>query len=76
MNVPTAFTLTLPSAGMEIVFNALGELPYRVARPVIEAANAQIAEQVSAHQQSVAGAKASPQAAPVDPASAATPTSA
>jgi hypothetical protein len=53
MNVPSAFTLTLPSAGMELVFSALGELPYRVARPVIEAANAQIAEQVSAYQQAM-----------------------
>ena len=66
MNVPSAFTLTLPSAGMELVFSALGELPYRVARPVIEAANAQIAEQVSAYQQ----------VAPNDPTTAATPTNA
>jgi hypothetical protein len=48
MNLPEVLTLSLPRAGMEVVFAALGELPYRVAQPVIDAANAQIAEQVAA----------------------------
>ncbi|MFL9997366.1 hypothetical protein PQR34_40270 [Paraburkholderia sediminicola] len=48
MKTPNNFTLTLPQNQMEVVFTALAELPYRVAQPVMDAAEVQIAEQVAA----------------------------
>jgi hypothetical protein len=66
MKTPDNFTLTLPQSQMEVVFTALAELPYRVAQPVMDAAEVQIAEQVAAlraAQQPAASADAAAQPA-------------
>ncbi|MFM0356158.1 hypothetical protein PQR12_21895 [Paraburkholderia nemoris] len=47
MTAPKTLALTLPTEAMEIVLTALAELPYRVAQPVMQAAQEQFAEQLN-----------------------------
>lgn len=45
--MPEQFTLTLDKQMMDIIGGALSEIPYRVAAPVINELNRQIAPQVN-----------------------------
>ncbi|MFM0268266.1 hypothetical protein [Paraburkholderia sediminicola] len=47
MTVPKTLALTLPTEAMEVVLTALAELPYRIAQPVMQAAQQQFAEQIN-----------------------------
>lgn len=44
------FTLTLPAEAMEIVLSAVAELPYRIARPLMQTAEAQFSQQQHAEE--------------------------
>jgi hypothetical protein len=46
------YTLTLPKQGMDIIIQALADVPYRVSKPVIDEAMRQFTEQEAAAQKS------------------------
>lgn len=43
--MPEKFTLTLDSQSLNIIGQALGEIPFRIAAPIMQEINRQIAEQ-------------------------------